>query len=289
MMLYIYRRKVSDGARLLEDGLNDAGIPARFTQGGLLRERFRADRDKLICWGDYAEDKTGLNNTPARSKFNEAQTLATAGVPTVEVNLTRPALQQPTRGTLVLQDDGTIMLSPDGGFQTTYNEQAARHTLQQLQEWLARPLPPAVEWLPRRNNHVGGSDLLRPGQADYWSKREDIREEYRLHIFKGKSIRAGIKVPRQMDDNGNAITPHEWVRSFDAGWRIQYDGFKSDKTQREIAAKAVEALGLDFGAVDLGRRADGSLMVLEVNRAPGIEGGSVEAYVGAVRKWIGGE
>ena len=46
-MLYIYRPRVSEGARLLEDALNDSGVPTRFTQGRLLRERFRPDRDRV--------------------------------------------------------------------------------------------------------------------------------------------------------------------------------------------------------------------------------------------------
>ena len=274
-MLYLYRRKVSDGARLLEDALNDAGTPTRFTQGGLLRERFREGRDKLICWGDFAEGKEGLNNRQPIPKIVEAETLRDKGVRTVEVSRTRPAPVPTTRG---------IKEVPVG----PYNEAQAREVITRLQEWLAQPLPPAATWLPRRNNHVGGSDLLNPGQADYWSKKENIREEYRLHIFRGKSIRAGIKVPRQIDDNGGVITPHAWIRSFDGGWRIQYDGFKSTKPMRETAAAAVAALGLDFGAVDLGLTDNGELVVLEVNRAPGIEGGSVEAYTGAIQKWLNG-
>ena len=136
----------------------------------------------------------------------------------------------------------------------------------------------------RRNNHIGGSDLLQGGGGifipDYYSRKENIVEEYRLHIFRGKSIRAGVKVPREDSET------HEWIRSFDAGWRIQYDGFKSRREMRDLASSAVTALGLDFGAVDLGRLDTGELIVLEVNRAPGIEGGSVEAYVGGVKRWI---
>ena len=33
-------------------------------------------------------------------------------------------------------------------------------------------------------------------------------------------------------------------------------------------------------------RADGSLLVLEVNRAPGLEGGTIDAYTDAIRQWI---
>ncbi len=135
------------------------------------------------------------------------------------------------------------------------------------------------------NNHIGGNDLLTPpGAPDFYSKKETLVEEYRIHIFNGQSIRAGVKVKREGFAN-----PHAWVRSFEGGWRIKYDDFKSKKAMRLIAAKAVEALGLNFGAVDLGKRADGTYVVLEVNRAPGVEGGTTEAYAKAVSKWINGE
>lgn len=268
-MIYVYRRAASDGAVALADALNDANAPARRTQGRLLRERFRVGRDKLVCWGDHWPAITGgLNNVAPMSKYDEAVALTRAGVRTVEVALTRPATIGATRG---------IFAFPHPVQQV--DDVNARRIIGELQEWLDRPLPAPVEWLPRRNNHVGGSDLLRPGQADYYSRREQVVEEYRIHIFKGKSIRAGVKVGRE------GMTPHQWIRSFDAGWRIQYDGFKSSKPMRELAAGAVAALGLDFGAVDLGKLADGSLMVLEVNRAPGIEGGTVDRYVTAITQW----
>jgi glutathione synthase/RimK-type ligase-like ATP-grasp enzyme len=50
----------------------------------------------------------------------------------------------------------------------------------------------------------------------------------------------------------------------------------------------VKALGLTFGAVDLGLTPTGKFKILEVNRAPGIEGSTIEAYVKAINKWIEG-
>ena len=70
---------------------------------------------------------------------------------------------------------------------------------------------------------------------------------------------------------------------------ISYDGEVVKQRHRDIAHQAIQALGLQFGAVDIGERADGSLLVLEVNRAAGVEGGTVEAYARAVRRWITGE
>jgi len=152
---------------------------------------------------------------------------------------------------------------------------------------LGQPLgaaTPTAVWLPRSNHHVGGNDLLDPPDSpNYFSKRETLVREYRIHSFLGRSIRAGIKVPRE------GVRQHEWIRSFDGGWKISYDNFESTEAQRKLAAKAVKTLGLDFGAVDIGEKADGTLMVLEINRAPGLEGGTVAAYANAIQRWLNGE
>jgi hypothetical protein len=154
---------------------------------------------------------------------------------------------------------------------------------------------PKAVVLPRRVNHLGGHDLLHtPKQPDYYVIKEDFVKEYRIHSFNQKSIRAGIKVPREgykpvEEAAWKEGLCHPWIRSFDAGWRVNYDGFKSNAKLRRIAHQAVKALGLSFGAVDIGEKANGNLCVLEVNRAPGIEGNTIQAYVRAITKWLAGE
>lgn len=284
-MIYIYRRAASDSASELAEALNDANVPARRTQGGLLREarvieRLRAGRDRLVCWGDASPIPAPdiphvLNGGALQNKYEDALQLAAMGVPTIAVSHVRPQDRPAGRPAFLLGLVGPAQL----------NEGQATALLGQLQAYLAQPLPPAETWLARRNNHVGGQDLLQNlNQGDYWSKREALTEEFRVHLFGGKSIRAGHKVRRPQRPDG---TPsHEWIRSFDAGWVIAYENFQSSKAMRDLATRAVNALGLQFGAVDIGQRQDGSLLVLEVNRAPGIEGGSTQAYVGAIKKWI---
>lgn len=156
--------------------------------------------------------------------------------------------------------------------------------------------PASQDWFGRSNFHVGGNDLLTPVQTpDFWVKREVIVEEYRLHSFQKKSIRAGKKILRDgystdpvevAASNGTLKQASSWIRSFDGGWRICYDNFQSKKAMRELAHKAVEALELDFGAVDIGLLNNGKLIVLEVNRAPGLEGGSIEQYAKHVKDWV---
>lgn len=154
---------------------------------------------------------------------------------------------------------------------------------------------PTTGYLPRSRNHVGGMDLLAPPKwPDFWVQKLPIVNEYRIHSFCGRSIRAGKKILRDGFIPATGTAPwgsapniaHPWVRSYDAGWRIFYDNFKSSKTMRSLAAKAVKALDLDFGAVDIGELENGNFVVLEVNRAPGLEGGTIEAYARNIQKWI---
>ena len=148
--------------------------------------------------------------------------------------------------------------------------------------------------LPRVSNHRGGSDLLYPPTfSDYYVVKEDFTKEYRIHSFAGRSIRAGVKVPREgfkpVPENEwkpEANLLHPWIRSFDGGWRIDYNNFQSTAPLRKLAHLAVKALELTFGAVDLAEKADGTIKVLEVNRSPGIEANTIQVYVRAINSWL---
>lgn len=93
--------------------------------------------------------------------------------------------------------------------------------------------------------------------------------EYRVHIFKGKSIRISEK---------GYLTPNK------------RDGYITRKPQhnvkhvRRAAKAALEALGLDFGAVDV-LADDQRCWVLECNTAPGLGGSMPSLYVNAFKEW----
>jgi hypothetical protein len=232
-----------------------------------------------------------LNGAPLSNKYDDAIKLRQEGVPTVEVSrnpgfqvappiadTARPVWQEAidAAGDFVELDydrNGQPFKDGVGQLQAIF---ARLHTA------LATPIPIAaqVTWLGRMNHHVGGDDLLVPPAApEYFVKKEQLIREFRLHCFAGKSIKAGQKMPR-------TETPHPWVRSYDGGWKISYEGFASTKAMRALAKRAVVALGLQFGAVDIGQKADNSLIILEVNRAPGMDPLTVASYAAAVQSWI---
>src|SRR6266853_401592 len=278
-MIVIYRTRPSNSARELVETLPNCRRALN------LNRRPARSGDHLVCWGESLDPINGveiLNGTPILNKFTDATKLKAEGVPTVEVSRTRP-------------QDGQSTQIPRGNYDLSLvrglnhlTEDQARDLRDRVNVWLSTPLAtrPAQTWLPRQFNHIGGRDLLNPPRnPDYYSRREYLVEEYRIHCFKGRSIRAGRKTQGVEGVTGS----HEWIRSLQAGWRISYDGFESTKKMRKLAKDALDALNLDFGAVDIGKTSDNKLIVLEVNRAPGLSDGTVAAYAKWIRAWAEGE
>lgn len=94
--------------------------------------------------------------------------------------------------------------------------------------------------------------------------------EYRVHIFDGKSIRISEKAHTGFHEYTTVKPMHEVGHV------------------RKAAKKAVAALGLDFGAVDV-LADDENCWVLEVNAAPGLGGTMPAVYAETFRRWGEGE
>lgn len=119
------------------------------------------------------------------------------------------------------------------------------------------------------NRAMRGTDRKRP--ATHFMEWVDAPYEYRVHIFKGKSIRISEK---SFDETGDytTIKPTHEI-----------------KHVRKAAKKAMKAIGLDFGAVDILAN-DTEAWCLEVNAAPGLTGGSLpRVYADIFERWEAGE
>ncbi len=299
MSVFIFREAASTGARVLAEALA-GGVRVRRPETITRRAR---SGDLFVGWGSIIGSlPTGvkaLNNTAFLSKFTAAEKLKAAGVSTVEVSRTRP---QPTAtvaapDTLpdlweIAADHAEAFIGLEAvrspvaieGVRDFLKALTDVHRVMQTPAPVAPPPVPTGEWVGRSNNHAGGADLLNPiANPDYFVKRETFVTEYRVHSFLGHSLRAGKKIARE------GVQQHPWIRTWDGGWKLHYDGVTVKQKHRDIAHAAVKALGLDFGAVDIGERADGTLVVLEVNRAPGLEGGTIEAYSRAIGRVVSGE
>lgn len=143
------------------------------------------------------------------------------------------------------------------------------------------------EWIPRRKDHQKGGDFNNPPTApDYWTLRVPLVDEYRVHVFQGKSIRLGKQFEREDFPN-----PHPWVRNYHTGWVYLWGGEWRKKIPwgvRGAAIKAVEVLGRDTGAVDLGVTKEGTIYVLEVNTTPALEPNTITLYAEKLLALAGG-
>mgnify|MGYP001617152969 CR=1 FL=1 len=123
---------------------------------------------------------------------------------------------------------------------------------------------------------VATGDQLQP--APLYTKMLVPCEEYSVHVFRGEIIDYSKKVKRVNDE---IITSNdEMIKNKGAGWEYLRDVAPREGVSiRAIAA--VEALGLDFGAVDVIRYKDKSY-VLEVGTAAGLSPRGVESYVAKI-------
>lgn len=120
--------------------------------------------------------------------------------------------------------------------------------------------------------------------AELYTAKVDNKREVRIHIFKGQVIDFSQKKKMssaRLQESGISEVDL-MVRSHSNGWVFARDGVTIPDEAGEVAAKAVSALGLDFGAVDLIITSQGRPIILEVNTAPGLEGTTVESYSRAI-------
>lgn len=111
----------------------------------------------------------------------------------------------------------------------------------------------------------------RKRAATHFMAFVEADREYRVHIFKGRSIRISEK-QFFLDESG--------IRD--------YTTIKPNRTNikrvRKAAKKAVQALELDFGAVDI-LATDEQVWCLEVNCAPGLGGSMPSLWAETFKTW----
>lgn len=118
--------------------------------------------------------------------------------------------------------------------------------------------------------------------APLYTKYTKKKDEYRIHVFQGEVIFQQRKARKKdvPDDRVN------WqVRNLKGGFIFANDGVLAPDVVTDAAKLAVQALGLDFGAVDIGYK-DGSTVCYEVNCAPGLEGSTLKAYTDIFQQFM---
>lgn len=126
-------------------------------------------------------------------------------------------------------------------------------------------------WLCRNIDDVAKAlrGTRKKKAATHFMEYVEAPREYRVHIFQGKSLRISEKAHTAFHEY-TTIKPTHNV-----------------KHVRKAAKQAVNALGLDFGTVDI-LADDNQAWVLEVNTAPGLGGSMPRVWAEAFLNWEGG-
>lgn len=107
--------------------------------------------------------------------------------------------------------------------------------------------------------------------------------EYRVHVFDGKIIDY-VKKSKMSEERAAEMGVREadrdsMVRNLKKGWSFVRQGVDLPQSCIDVSIAAVEALGLDFGAVDLAYSVrNDDPRVLEINTAPGMKKGTTTHY-----------
>jgi hypothetical protein len=113
-------------------------------------------------------------------------------------------------------------------------------------------------------------------EAPLYTKYFPKTHEYRVHIFRGDVL--DITEKRRRNGAGGRESPVVWNHGNEYVYCRQ--GVACPEDVLDASRKAVEALGLDFGAVDVGYyQPENKVAVFEVNTAPGLVGTTLNKYV----------
>lgn len=133
--------------------------------------------------------------------------------------------------------------------------------------------------------HSGqGIILFNPGDTvtpcPLYTKNTKAKYEYRVHVMAGEILDIQQKKKRESYEGGIP-----GIRNHANGWVFCRSGISVPECVQQQAMLAVQALGLDFGAVDIGYRESTDMaFVYEVNTAPGLEGTTLTNYVTAIKR-----
>lgn len=132
------------------------------------------------------------------------------------------------------------------------------------------------------NGHSGEGIVIAEDEEDLvnaplYTQYVNKKHEYRIHVFHGVPFFVQRKARKKEvpDDEVN------WkVRNHSNGFIFAHVDVEVDDVAKKLASDAVNAIGLDFGAVDIIWNSNkNQFYVLEINTACGLEGTTLEKYV----------
>ena len=122
----------------------------------------------------------------------------------------------------------------------------------------------------------------RVGDHRFYVKYFKKEREFRIHVWADRVIFEQEKLKKT--DAGDEYD--KYIRSHFRGWCFAFGHLRERPVPADVRAAAtasVRALGLTFGAVDIGWNAKEGPSVFEVNTAPGLEETSLQAYITQIK------
>lgn len=112
-----------------------------------------------------------------------------------------------------------------------------------------------------------------------WTELIPKASEYRVHVVNGVVV-DGMK---KLRENGRA---HSDIATTSNGYFFQKTGVITPENVKQEAVKALKALEMDFGGVDVVLGTDGNAYVLEVNSAPELGTNTVTPFATAIQAMV---
>ena len=149
----------------------------------------------------------------------------------------------------------------------------------------------AREWFKRGKtvfgrfrNHSKGADItvnkVQRTCRTFWTKYVVSKEEWRIHIFDGRSIARWRKLYPPMPTPITEEVIRTRAAQYNATARVE-----PPEGMRDFARSMVDGCKpLTYGACDILVGEDGKFYALEVNTAPELDGYTLAAYVKAIRR-----
>ena len=129
------------------------------------------------------------------------------------------------------------------------------------------------------NQEIRYTDTIRPGDLYVSRPIPNKRREYRVHVFNSQILEIYEKVPREGADS-------RICKAHNCNFKLRdKNNCRLSAADQQMCIDAVNALGLTFGGVDLGRTKDKESFVLEVNSAPSLNSLNIERYFAKIMEY----
>lgn len=275
----------SASVKKLKEALN---IKALKLKGSTYRAKAE---DVIINWGNSRRipnlDGATILNKPesvavAVNKLLTLQALEEKGIPTLEYTTDKGVAQDWLREADKVYVRQNLTGHSGDGIEVIKSNGQPQFAIQQAQQMLDDAgLEEVADLLNEDYQRLADEEQDVPDAPLYTKGIENIGE-YRVHVFKGEVI-LYQKKSRRVENN--EPTPEELdVRNLASNWVYRIGNLNRLERVEQLAIDTIEALDLDFGAVDIIKGDDGNVFVLEVNTAVGLgNDDTINAYVEAFK------